>query len=163
MWGSYWENGKWGYKCCKQLVKNSYCTGAAGRQAKELADAQLKAKLLGVDTSVKKTDTPATTSTTSTTPAASTSSNPTTTTSLETGKEVSAPNTIENGTATSLRKSNQSQKSNKSHSNTENANSESDNDRQSGSSSSESESESESGSSSHDSGSESDSKHSKKV
>ena len=35
MWGSYWEKGKWGFACCKQLVRNSYCTGAAGRLAKE--------------------------------------------------------------------------------------------------------------------------------
>lgn len=35
VWGSYWENGEWGYACCKQTVRNSYCTGAAGRQAKE--------------------------------------------------------------------------------------------------------------------------------
>lgn len=24
VWGSYWENGEWGFGCCKQLVKNSY-------------------------------------------------------------------------------------------------------------------------------------------
>ncbi|EGC40297.1 hypothetical protein DICPUDRAFT_25406, partial [Dictyostelium purpureum] len=27
IWGSYWENGQWGFACCKQLVKNAYCTG----------------------------------------------------------------------------------------------------------------------------------------
>lgn len=27
VWGSYWENGKWGYACCKSLVKNSMCLG----------------------------------------------------------------------------------------------------------------------------------------
>ena len=26
VFGSYWENSKWGYKCCKQLSKNAYCT-----------------------------------------------------------------------------------------------------------------------------------------
>jgi len=35
IWGSYWEDGKWGYACCKQTVKNSYCTGQAGIAAKE--------------------------------------------------------------------------------------------------------------------------------
>jgi pre-mRNA-processing factor SLU7 len=34
VWGSYWENGNWGYSCCWQLVKNSYCTGKAGRDAR---------------------------------------------------------------------------------------------------------------------------------
>lgn len=31
VWGSYWKNGKWGYKCCHSFVKNSYCTGEAGK------------------------------------------------------------------------------------------------------------------------------------
>lgn len=26
VWGSYWQDHKWGYKCCGQLVKNAYCT-----------------------------------------------------------------------------------------------------------------------------------------
>lgn len=30
VWGSYWEAGEWGYKCCRSLVQNSYCTGKAG-------------------------------------------------------------------------------------------------------------------------------------
>jgi pre-mRNA-processing factor SLU7 len=25
VWGSYFENGKWGYKCCKAFIKNSWC------------------------------------------------------------------------------------------------------------------------------------------
>jgi len=37
VWGSYWENGKWGYKCCHSFIKNSYCTGAAGIEAKNNA------------------------------------------------------------------------------------------------------------------------------
>jgi len=35
IWGSYWENGQWGFACCRQTVKNSYCTGKAGLAAKE--------------------------------------------------------------------------------------------------------------------------------
>ncbi|XP_043196909.1 pre-mRNA-splicing factor SLU7-like [Amphibalanus amphitrite] len=31
VWGSYWRDGHWGYKCCYSLIKNSYCTGEAGR------------------------------------------------------------------------------------------------------------------------------------
>lgn len=30
VWGSYWETGEWGYKCCRSLVQNSYCTGKSG-------------------------------------------------------------------------------------------------------------------------------------
>ena len=25
VWGSYWNEGKWGYKCCKSLDRESYC------------------------------------------------------------------------------------------------------------------------------------------
>ena len=27
VWGSYWENGQWGFSCCHAMIKNSYCTG----------------------------------------------------------------------------------------------------------------------------------------
>lgn len=33
VWGSYWLNGLWGFKCCHSFVKNSYCTGEAGKAA----------------------------------------------------------------------------------------------------------------------------------
>ncbi|KAJ1910606.1 mRNA splicing protein [Tieghemiomyces parasiticus] len=26
VWGSYWEDGKWGYKCCQATLRNAYCT-----------------------------------------------------------------------------------------------------------------------------------------
>jgi pre-mRNA-processing factor SLU7 len=26
VWGSYWEDGRWGFKCCHSFIKNSYCT-----------------------------------------------------------------------------------------------------------------------------------------
>lgn len=29
VWGSFWKDGMWGYGCCHQFVKNSYCTGAS--------------------------------------------------------------------------------------------------------------------------------------
>ncbi|KYQ93760.1 putative RNA splicing factor [Tieghemostelium lacteum] len=35
IWGSYWEDGHWGFQCCKQLIKNTYCTGEHGRKLKE--------------------------------------------------------------------------------------------------------------------------------
>ncbi|XP_017329143.1 pre-mRNA-splicing factor SLU7 [Ictalurus punctatus] len=31
IWGSFWKDGIWGYKCCHSLVKQSYCTGEAGK------------------------------------------------------------------------------------------------------------------------------------
>lgn len=33
VWGSWWRDFKWGYSCCHQTVKNSYCTGEEGRRA----------------------------------------------------------------------------------------------------------------------------------
>ncbi len=30
VWGSFWRDGQWGYKCCHSFVKNSYCTGEKG-------------------------------------------------------------------------------------------------------------------------------------
>ncbi|XP_012533016.1 pre-mRNA-splicing factor Slu7 [Monomorium pharaonis] len=35
IWGSYWQDGKWGYKCCYSFIKNSYCTGESGKRAVE--------------------------------------------------------------------------------------------------------------------------------
>ncbi|KAL9823763.1 pre-mRNA-splicing factor SLU7-like [Geothlypis trichas] len=32
IWGSYWKEGKWGYKCCHSFVKYSYCTGETGKE-----------------------------------------------------------------------------------------------------------------------------------
>jgi pre-mRNA-processing factor SLU7 len=35
IFGSYFTEGKWGFGCCHSFVKNSYCTGAAGKEAGE--------------------------------------------------------------------------------------------------------------------------------
>merc|ERR1712112_419461 len=32
VWGSYWKEGHWGFKCCHSLMKNSYCVGEAGKE-----------------------------------------------------------------------------------------------------------------------------------
>ncbi|XP_062332636.1 pre-mRNA-splicing factor SLU7 [Osmerus eperlanus] len=32
IWGSFWREGYWGFKCCHSMVKQSYCTGQAGIQ-----------------------------------------------------------------------------------------------------------------------------------
>lgn len=37
VWGSWWKDHQWGYRCCQQTVKNSYCTGVAGIEAAEEA------------------------------------------------------------------------------------------------------------------------------
>ncbi|XP_068708716.1 pre-mRNA-splicing factor SLU7-like isoform X1 [Montipora foliosa] len=31
VWGSYWQEGRWGYSCCHSFIRNSYCTGDAGK------------------------------------------------------------------------------------------------------------------------------------
>lgn len=33
VWGSWWQDGVWGYACCHSTIKNSYCTGKAGEKA----------------------------------------------------------------------------------------------------------------------------------
>ncbi|PSN70265.1 hypothetical protein BS50DRAFT_571547 [Corynespora cassiicola Philippines] len=38
VWGSWWSKFQWGYACCHSVVKNSYCTGEAGKAAFEAAD-----------------------------------------------------------------------------------------------------------------------------
>ncbi|XP_029209163.1 pre-mRNA-splicing factor SLU7-like isoform X1 [Acropora muricata] len=32
VWGSYWQEGRWGYACCHSFIRNSYCTGDAGKE-----------------------------------------------------------------------------------------------------------------------------------
>lgn len=45
VWGSWWKDHQWGYKCCQQTVRNSYCTGAAGIEAAEAASDLMKANI----------------------------------------------------------------------------------------------------------------------
>ncbi|XP_041005921.1 pre-mRNA-splicing factor SLU7-A isoform X3 [Juglans microcarpa x Juglans regia] len=45
VWGSWWKDHHWGYKCCKQMIRNSYCTGAAGIEAAEAATDLMKANI----------------------------------------------------------------------------------------------------------------------
>jgi pre-mRNA-processing factor SLU7 len=44
VWGSFWENGQWGYACCQSSIKNSYCVGAAGIQIKEQMMEEMKSR-----------------------------------------------------------------------------------------------------------------------
>ena len=41
VWGSYWHEGQWGYKCCHSFIKESYCTGMAGRDAAKASSMSL--------------------------------------------------------------------------------------------------------------------------
>ncbi|RVW33373.1 Pre-mRNA-splicing factor SLU7-A [Vitis vinifera] len=45
VWGSWWKDHQWGYKCCKQMIRNSYCTGAAGIEAAEAATDLMKTNI----------------------------------------------------------------------------------------------------------------------
>lgn len=45
VWGSWWKDFQWGYKCCKQTIRNSYCTGAAGIEAAEASGELMKANI----------------------------------------------------------------------------------------------------------------------
>ena len=45
VWGSWWKDHQWGYKCCKQTIRNSYCTGSAGIEAAEAATDLMKANI----------------------------------------------------------------------------------------------------------------------
>jgi len=38
VWGSWWKEGVWGYACCRQTVKNSYCTGLAEEGGEDEAE-----------------------------------------------------------------------------------------------------------------------------
>jgi pre-mRNA-processing factor SLU7 len=33
IWGSHWNAGRWGYRCCHSYVKGSYCLAEAGKRA----------------------------------------------------------------------------------------------------------------------------------
>ncbi|KAG9445650.1 hypothetical protein H6P81_011778 [Aristolochia fimbriata] len=45
VWGSWWKDHQWGYKCCRQMIRNSYCTGSAGIEAAEAATDLMKSNL----------------------------------------------------------------------------------------------------------------------
>ena len=45
VWGSWWKDHQWGYKCCKQMIRNSYCTGAAGIEAAEASTDLMKTNI----------------------------------------------------------------------------------------------------------------------
>jgi pre-mRNA-processing factor SLU7 len=46
VWGSYFDNGKWGYSCCHQTIRHSYCTGEAGKHAAAELARDMQARML---------------------------------------------------------------------------------------------------------------------
>jgi pre-mRNA-processing factor SLU7 len=38
VWGSWWKDFQWGYACCHSVLKNSFCTGEAGKEAVAAAE-----------------------------------------------------------------------------------------------------------------------------
>eukprot|EP00249_Psilotum_nudum_P014077 c24653_g1_i1 orf=171-1781(+) len=49
VWGSWWKDNQWGYKCCKQMIRNSYCTGLAGIEAVEAAGSLMQSNMMCKD------------------------------------------------------------------------------------------------------------------
>ena len=41
VFGSWWQDGQWGFACCHQTTRNSYCTGEAGLRADARAEQRL--------------------------------------------------------------------------------------------------------------------------
>ena len=39
IWGSWWKDFRWGYRCCHSTIRNSYCVGEEGKKAFEEAEA----------------------------------------------------------------------------------------------------------------------------
>ncbi|KAJ8440810.1 hypothetical protein Cgig2_000698 [Carnegiea gigantea] len=54
VWGSWWKDFQWGYKCCRQTIRNSYCTGAAGIEAAEASGELMKANIARKEASEEK-------------------------------------------------------------------------------------------------------------
>lgn len=46
VFGSWWRDGKWGFRCCHSFVKNSYCTGEEGIRGFEEEEAQRSGRTL---------------------------------------------------------------------------------------------------------------------
>ncbi|KAH8686047.1 putative mRNA splicing protein [Tricladium varicosporioides] len=58
VWGSWWSNFQWGYACCHSMVKNSYCTGEAGKEAFEDAERMRTGGVLAIEESTQNSSPP---------------------------------------------------------------------------------------------------------
>ncbi|KAH0893268.1 hypothetical protein HID58_055697 [Brassica napus] len=56
VWGSWWKDQQWGYKCCKQTIRNSYCTGSAGIDAAEASLDLMKANIVRTEVRPNKVE-----------------------------------------------------------------------------------------------------------
>lgn len=45
IWGSFWADGKWGYACCHQTIRGSYCTGEAGKRAFSSSKSEMDSRM----------------------------------------------------------------------------------------------------------------------
>ncbi|WKY13153.1 hypothetical protein Q1695_004178 [Nippostrongylus brasiliensis] len=52
IFGSYWRDGLWGYRCCHSFVKNSYCIGEEGIKAEAASVPAVPNK--GIESTTKK-------------------------------------------------------------------------------------------------------------
>ena len=41
VWGSYWKDDQWGYRCCRSTIKNCFCTGDRVKDVKDSVSAAL--------------------------------------------------------------------------------------------------------------------------
>lgn len=58
VWGSWWKDFRWGYECCHSNVKNSFCTGDAGKAAADESE-RFSRGLIAYPTAEVEDETPA--------------------------------------------------------------------------------------------------------
>ena len=54
VWGSFWQEGRWGYACCHQFLKSSYCLGKAHKESLQEDERFLETKEINKMFSEKK-------------------------------------------------------------------------------------------------------------
>lgn len=45
VWGSYYKDDKWGYACCHQMTRSTFCTGEEGKKAAQLVNENLAKRM----------------------------------------------------------------------------------------------------------------------
>ncbi|KAJ3371064.1 mRNA splicing protein [Kappamyces sp. JEL0680] len=56
IWGSFWEDGQWGFACCQSFVKGSYCGGIQSIEARIYQKKRMEAQLAAPRNSEKQPD-----------------------------------------------------------------------------------------------------------
>lgn len=54
VWGSFYKDGQWGYRCCHQMSRNAYCTGEAGKAAALATEADMKKRVEDIEAARKE-------------------------------------------------------------------------------------------------------------